>query len=76
MLIVKRSNRCAFPPTGSPTSPPGTSLEFNDIKIKKPVPRRLLPEGSRQSGAEARILYNIIAIEQNRAPLTTDIIGR
>lgn len=78
-IVAKRSGRYVYPPTckfiGTP--PMAKSFEQYQIKDKNFVPgMRLRPQGVRQSQVEARILGNIRAIDQGRAPLDGDVLNR
>ena len=78
-ITASRSGRCAYPPTGRyiGTPPAAKSFEQHEIKDKNFVPgMRLRPPGVRDSQAEARILGNIRAIDQGRAPVNMDIFNR
>ena len=77
--IARRTGRCAYPPTARyiGTPPMAKSFERHEIKDNKFVPgMRLRPEGVRDSQAEARVLGNIRAIDQGRAPVNMDIFNR
>ena len=78
-IIARRNGRCAYPPIAKyiGTPPAAKSFEQHEIKDKNFVPgMRLRPEGVRDSYAEARILGNIRAIDQGRAPVNGDVLNR
>lgn len=77
MIKIAKSDRCAYPPNGRYISPPSGSSEFSKVAITQNfTPRRLLPECSRQSLAEGRILSRIQEIENGLTSQNADIIGR
>ena len=78
-ITARRTGRCAYPPIARyiGTPPMAKSFEQHEIKDNNFVPgMRLRPEGVRDSQAEARVLGNIRAIDQGRAPVNMDIFNR
>lgn len=76
-IIVKSSNRWVYPPTGEYVGPPGTTLQFDDLRIQnnfKPYPLR--PPGVRQPQSEAPILGRIRAKIEGRGSIEGDILNR
>ncbi len=78
-IIARKLNKCAYPPIGKYIgSPPvvPTKFEQYEIKDKNFVPgTRLKQDGVKQSQSEARILGNIRAIDQGRAPVNGDVLS-
>ena len=76
-IKARRLNRCNYPPIGKYSYPQGAKIKnFESVEIPKSSVGRLRPDGAKQSQAEARILMNIVAIQQNRAPINGDILSR
>lgn len=78
-IVARKIGRCAYPPIGRyvNTPPVAKSFEQHEIKDNDFIPgTRLRPEGVRQSEPEARILGNIRAIDQGRAPVEGDVLNR
>ena len=73
-IIAKRTGRCAYPPTGKyiGTPPAAKSFEQHEIPKIDVSNVQLRPDGARQPETEARILSNIVAVKQGRAPITLD----